>query len=51
MNKKIEDNESAAQRDFAKLLDESMQAIEDSLNNNVIIQLRTIDKNMKDVQF
>ena len=49
MNKKIEDNDSQAQKDFAKLLDESMQAIEDSLNNNVIIQLRTIDKNMKEL--
>lgn len=37
MNKKIEENESTAHKEFAKLLDESMQAIEDSLNNNVII--------------
>lgn len=40
MNKKIDDNESAAQKEFAKLLDESMQAIEDTLNTNVITQLR-----------
>lgn len=40
MNKKIDENESAAQKEFAKLLDESMQAIEDTLNTNVITQLR-----------
>ena len=36
MNKKLDDNESSAHKEFAKLLDDSMQAIEDSLNNNVI---------------
>lgn len=36
MNKKIEDNESQAHKEFAKLLDESMQAIEESINTNVI---------------
>jgi hypothetical protein len=44
MNKKIDDNDNAAQKEFAKLLDESMQAIEDSLNNNIISQLRNMDK-------
>ena len=49
MNKKIDENESAAQKEFAKLLDESMQAIEDTLNTNVITQLRQLDKITKEL--
>lgn len=36
MNKKLDDHETLAHKQFAKLLDDSMAAIEDSLNNNVI---------------
>jgi len=50
MNKKLDDNESDAHKEFAKLLDESMQAIEDSLNNNVIQQLRKSEKKLKDLE-
>ena len=36
MNKQLESNESSAHKEFAKLLDDSMQAIEDTLNNEIV---------------
>jgi hypothetical protein len=51
MNKKFEQNESSAHKEFAKLLDDSMQAIEDTLNNDIVVQLRNHDTKIKDLSF
>jgi hypothetical protein len=42
MNKKLENNDSSAYKEFANILDDSMQKIEDQLNGNII-------KNMNDL--
>lgn len=51
MNKKLDENESAAQKEYAKLLDESMQSIEKSLNNDIISSIRTHDQQIKNLGF
>ena len=51
MNKKLETNESNAAKEFARLLDESMQRIEDQLNNNIIKNLNDITSRVKDLEF
>ena len=51
MNKKLETNESNAAKEFARLLDESIQRIEDQLNNNIIKSMNDITSRVKDLEF
>lgn len=50
INKQVEGQESQAKKEFAALLDQSMQTIEDTLNNNIILQIRQLDRGLKEVQ-
>lgn len=48
MNKKVEDNESVAKKEYSRMLDEMMDNVENTLNQNVVGSLRALDKAIKD---
>ena len=40
---RIDENDTKMHREFSKLLDDTTQAIEDSINHNLIVQMKEMD--------
>ena len=51
MNKKLENNDSSAYKEFANILDDSMQKIEDQLNGNIIKNMNDLTQRVKGLEF
>lgn len=49
VRQRLDDSELRTHKEFSKLLDDTTQAIEDSINTNLIGQMKELDIGLKDV--
>jgi len=49
VRQRLDDSELRTHKEFSKLLDDTTQAIEDSINTNIIGQMKELDVGLKDV--
>jgi hypothetical protein len=49
IRQRLDDSELRTHKEFSKLLDDTTQAIEDSINTNLISQMKELDIGLKEV--